>query len=73
MDEFLTVNEVARTLKLNPQTVRNWIDRDELRAVPGPRRMRIKREDFESAGQPGTTPAAPPSAASPAHAGCELG
>jgi hypothetical protein len=26
-DEFLTVNEVARTLKLNPQTVRNWIDR----------------------------------------------
>ena len=26
VDEFLTVNEVAATLKLNPQAVRNWID-----------------------------------------------
>jgi transposase-like protein len=24
-DEFLTVADVARILKLNPQTVRNWI------------------------------------------------
>jgi hypothetical protein len=26
-DEFLTVAEVAAILKLNQQTVRNWIDR----------------------------------------------
>ena len=25
-DEFLTVAEVAETLKLNQQTIRNWID-----------------------------------------------
>jgi DNA-binding CsgD family transcriptional regulator len=25
MDEFLTVADIARILKLNPQTVRNWI------------------------------------------------
>jgi hypothetical protein len=24
-DSFLTVNEVAQALRLNPQTVRNWI------------------------------------------------
>jgi hypothetical protein len=24
-EEFLTVMEIAETLKLNPQTVRNWI------------------------------------------------
>jgi excisionase family DNA binding protein len=48
MDDFLTVNEEAATLKLNPQTVRNWIDRGELPAVRvGARRVRIKREDFE--------------------------
>jgi len=27
VDEFLTVAEVAELLKLNPQTVRNWIFR----------------------------------------------
>jgi hypothetical protein len=26
-DEFLTVHEVAAQLKLNQQTIRNWIDR----------------------------------------------
>jgi hypothetical protein len=25
MDEFLTVAEVAKILKVNPQTIRNWI------------------------------------------------
>jgi hypothetical protein len=25
VDEFLTVNEIAETLKLNQQTVRNWV------------------------------------------------
>lgn len=46
-DAFLTVAEVAETLKLNQQTVRNWIDRGELPAVRVGRRVRIKRADFD--------------------------
>ena len=32
-DEFLTVAEVAETLKLNQQTIRNWIDQGSLAAL----------------------------------------
>jgi excisionase family DNA binding protein len=46
-EEFLTVAEVAETLKLNQQTVRNWIDQGSLPAVRVGRRVRIKRSDFE--------------------------
>src|SRR5436305_10767769 len=46
-DEFLTVGDVAETLKLNQQTVRNWIDRGELPAIRVGRRVRIRRSDFE--------------------------
>ena len=46
-DEFLTVAEVAELLKLNPQTVRNWIDQGSLPAIRMGRRVRIKRSDFE--------------------------
>ncbi len=45
--EFLTVAEVAEVLKLNQQTVRNWIDQGSLPAVRVGRRVRIKRADFE--------------------------
>jgi len=44
---FLTVAEVADILKLNQQTVRNWIDQGSLPAVRVGRRVRIKRSDFE--------------------------
>ena len=61
MDELLTVAEVAAILKLNPQTVRNWIDQGSLAAVRVGRRVRIRREDFQalidqgySGGQPQT-------------------
>jgi excisionase family DNA binding protein len=48
-DEFLTVDEVAQLLKLNPQTVRNMIDRGELAAVRvGARRVRIERSDLDA-------------------------
>jgi excisionase family DNA binding protein len=48
-DELLTVAEVAQTLKLNPQTVRNMIDRGELPAIRvGSRRVRILRSDLEA-------------------------
>ena len=46
-DEFLTVAEVAETLKLNQQTVRNWIDQGSLPALRVGRRVRIRRSDFE--------------------------
>jgi excisionase family DNA binding protein len=60
-DEYRTVAEVAGILKLNQQTVRNWIDRGELPALRVGRRVRILRSDFdsliESAG--GSRPAPP--------------
>lgn len=46
-ETFLTVAEVAEVLKLNQQTVRNWIDQGSLPALRVGRRVRIKRSDFE--------------------------
>jgi excisionase family DNA binding protein len=46
-DEFLTVREVAEMLKLNQQTVRDWIDSGELPVTRvGNRRVRIARSDL---------------------------
>ena len=48
MDEVLTVKDVADLLKLNQQTVRNWIDQGSLPAVRvGRRRVRFKRSDLD--------------------------
>jgi excisionase family DNA binding protein len=46
-ESFLTVAEVADMLKLNQQTVRNWIDQGSLRALRVGRRVRIRRSDLE--------------------------
>lgn len=46
-ETFLTVAEVAEWLKVNQQTVRNWIDQGRLPAVRVGRRVRIKRSDFD--------------------------
>lgn len=46
-ETFLTVAEVAATLKLNQQTVRNWIDAGTLPALRVGRRVRIKQSDFD--------------------------
>jgi excisionase family DNA binding protein len=54
-DEFLTVAEVAQTLKLNQQTVRNWIDQGSLPALRVGRRVRIRRSDFERLIEAGAT------------------
>jgi excisionase family DNA binding protein len=54
-DEFLTVAEVAAMLKLNQQTVRNWIDQGSLPALRVGRRVRIKRSDSERIVQQGYT------------------
>jgi excisionase family DNA binding protein len=65
-ESFLTVAEVAEVLKLNQQTVRNWIDQGSLPAVRVGRRVRIKRSDFDRileesySGRPAPEPAAPP-------------
>jgi excisionase family DNA binding protein len=48
-DTFLTVAEVAELLKLNRQTVYNYLDRVELPAVRvGARRVRIKQSDLDA-------------------------
>jgi excisionase family DNA binding protein len=46
-EQYLTVAEVAELLRLNQQTVRNWIDQGSLPALRVGRRVRIKRSDFE--------------------------
>jgi excisionase family DNA binding protein len=70
VDEYyLTVAEVAEVLRLNQQTVRNWIDQGSLPALRVGRRVRIKRSDLErllsegySAGSQTSAPEAGPSA-----------
>ena len=47
-EELLTVEEVASTLKMNQQTIRNWIDNGYLPAIRIGRRVRIKRSDFDA-------------------------
>lgn len=47
-EQFLTVAEVAELLKLNPQTIRNWIDARSLPATHVGRRVRIKRSELEA-------------------------
>ena len=46
-DEYLTVKEIADRLKLNQQTLRNWIDQEKLPAVRIGRRVRIRRVDLD--------------------------
>jgi excisionase family DNA binding protein len=47
-DEYLTVAEIATRFKINPQTVRNWISQDQLRAVRlRARRVRVLGTDLD--------------------------
>ena len=46
-DEVFTVAEVASILKLNQQTVRNWIDAGVLPALKIGRRVRVRRSVLE--------------------------
>jgi excisionase family DNA binding protein len=46
-ESLLTVAEVAEWLKLNQQTIRNWIDAGDLPAVRVGRAVRIKRSDLD--------------------------
>ena len=67
-DEFLTVADIARILKLNQQTVRNWIDQGTLPALRVGRRVRVRRSDFDAFVEGGRTAPAPASSPSPAQA-----
>lgn len=60
-ESFLTVAEVADLLRLNQQTVRNWIDAGSLPAIRVGRRVRIKRSDLNRILESGYR-GAPPSA-----------
>jgi excisionase family DNA binding protein len=60
-DSFLTVAEVAEMLKLNQQTVRNWIDQGSLPALRVGRRVRIRRSDLERLLEEGRTGPSPSS------------
>jgi excisionase family DNA binding protein len=66
-DPFLTVAEVAEILRLNQQTIRNWIDAGSLPAVRIGRRVRIKRSDLDRLLADGyhATHAAEPAASGP--------
>ncbi len=46
-DEFLTVEEVAKRLKVKEFTIRDWIRKGELPAYKVGRDYRIRKEDFE--------------------------
>jgi excisionase family DNA binding protein len=47
-DEWLSVEEIAQTLKMDVETVRNWIRRKQLKAYKFGRDYRIRREDYET-------------------------
>jgi len=64
-ESFLTVAEVAELLKLNQQTVRNWIDQGSLPALRVGRRVRIKRSDLDRILDAGYQAGAPPAVRTP--------
>jgi excisionase family DNA binding protein len=46
--EFLTVGDVADSLRVHPQTVRAWIARGDLRAIRIGRTVRVRQADFQA-------------------------
>jgi len=48
-DEILTVQEVAQQMKVSERTVRNWIEREGLRAFSiGKRGYRVAKVDLDA-------------------------
>jgi excisionase family DNA binding protein len=58
-EELMTVAQIAEVLKLNQQTIRNWIDQGTLPAIRIGRRVRIKRSDFQALVDGSTSTPAP--------------
>jgi excisionase family DNA binding protein len=69
--DFLTVDEVARQLRVSPKTVRYWLGAGTLRGFKVSHKVwRIQRADFHAfvtAGLRGAAPAEPTPPAAPAH------
>ena len=61
----MTVAEVAALLKLNQQTIRNWIDAGTLPAVRIGRRVRVLRSDLHQLIEQSYRSTAQPTAESP--------
>ena len=47
-EELLTVAEIAASLKMNQQTIRNWIDSRYFPAIRIGRAVRVKQSDFDA-------------------------
>lgn len=59
-DELLTVDEIAKRLKVKPDTVRAWLARRLLpRVNAGPRRVRVPARAVEDFISRNTVPARP--------------
>ena len=46
-EDWLTTDEIARDLKVNVKTVRNWINSGELAAIDVGGEYRVYRKDYE--------------------------
>jgi excisionase family DNA binding protein len=46
-EEIYTTEEVARKLRVTPKTVREWIQRSELKAIDAGQGYRIFKSDYE--------------------------
>jgi excisionase family DNA binding protein len=46
-EEIYTTDEVARKLRVTPKTVREWIQRSELKAIDAGQGYRIFKSDYE--------------------------
>ena len=47
-EDWLTTDEIAKDLKVNVKTVRNWINSGELAAIDVGGEYRIYRKDYEA-------------------------
>ncbi len=46
-DDFLTVEEIAKKLKIKEFTIRDWIRKGELPAYKFGKTYRVKKKDYE--------------------------
>jgi excisionase family DNA binding protein len=46
-EDWLTTDEIAKDLKVNVKTVRNWINSGELAAIDVGGEYRVYRKDYE--------------------------
>jgi excisionase family DNA binding protein len=51
-EDIVTVARIAEILRLNQQTVRNWIDQGSLPAIRVGRRVRVRWSDVEAMMKP---------------------